>query len=215
MHAQVGSGRGVDWWGGGVGAESWGAGEGGPANSRCSFGCLVLRSRRGSDTALPAELLGTALPMTLTTLTLCTSHRYIPAPFSIPCQVAFLVGLIYTLVGLLRLGWLFNFLSHSVISGFMGGACLTIGLSQARSAACPPACPHACLPASPPCSQLLAFTLSHASLPPRPKLTFPCAPAPSAGPLSAGAAAPPVTPLPGHPAAHLCAPPRGQVGRQQ
>lgn len=50
--------------------------------------------------------------------------------------MAFLAGCLYTLVGVLRLGWLTNFLSHSVISGFMTGASVIIGLSQARCAFC-------------------------------------------------------------------------------
>ena len=45
-------------------------------------------------------------------------------------QVAFLAGCLYTLVGILRLGWVTNFLSHSVIAGFMTGASVIIGLSQ-------------------------------------------------------------------------------------
>ena len=48
-------------------------------------------------------------------------------------QVAFIAGVMYTLVGLLRLGWLTNFISHSVISGFMSGAAVIIGLSQVCS----------------------------------------------------------------------------------
>ena len=36
----------------------------------------------------------------------------------------------YTAVGVLRMGWVTNFLSHAVISGFMTGACVTIALSQ-------------------------------------------------------------------------------------
>ncbi len=47
-----------------------------------------------------------------------------------PLQVAFIAGLMYTTVGLLRLGWLTNFLSHTTISGFMSGACIVIALSQ-------------------------------------------------------------------------------------
>ena len=43
-------------------------------------------------------------------------------------QVAFLAGVFYTLVGVLRLGFFTNFLSHSVISGFMTGAATLIGL---------------------------------------------------------------------------------------
>ena len=45
-------------------------------------------------------------------------------------QVAFLAGCLYSLVGIFRLGWLTNFLSHSVIAGFMSGASVIIALSQ-------------------------------------------------------------------------------------
>lgn len=38
----------------------------------------------------------------------------------------------YTAVGLLRLGWITNFLSSAVISGFMTGASVIIALSQVR-----------------------------------------------------------------------------------
>ena len=48
-------------------------------------------------------------------------------------QVAFLAGCLYTIVGILKLGWLTNFLSHSVISGFMSGASVIIALSQVES----------------------------------------------------------------------------------
>jgi sulfate transporter 4 len=47
-------------------------------------------------------------------------------------QVALLAGLMYTAVGLLRLGWVTNFLSHSVIGGFMSGASVIIGLNQVK-----------------------------------------------------------------------------------
>ena len=45
-------------------------------------------------------------------------------------QISLLVGLMYAAVGLLRLGFLTNFLSRSVISGFTTGAALVIGASQ-------------------------------------------------------------------------------------
>jgi sulfate transporter 4 len=45
-------------------------------------------------------------------------------------QLAFLVACLYTGVGVLRLGWLINFLSHSVITGFTSGAAIIIALSQ-------------------------------------------------------------------------------------
>lgn len=47
-------------------------------------------------------------------------------------QVAFLAGVMYTGVALLRLGWVIRFLSHSVISGFMSGAAITIALGQVK-----------------------------------------------------------------------------------
>lgn len=46
-------------------------------------------------------------------------------------QVAFIAGVMYTCVGLLNLGWITNFISHTVIAGFMSGAAVIIGLSQA------------------------------------------------------------------------------------
>jgi sulfate permease, SulP family len=46
--------------------------------------------------------------------------------------LALLVGALLLLMGLLRLGALVNFLSHSVISGFTSAAALIIGFSQAR-----------------------------------------------------------------------------------
>ncbi|GAB4816018.1 hypothetical protein N2152v2_003064 [Parachlorella kessleri] len=48
-------------------------------------------------------------------------------------QVAFLVGVLYTAISLLRLGWLTNFLSHSVVSGFMSGASISIAASQLKT----------------------------------------------------------------------------------
>jgi sulfate transporter 4 len=47
-------------------------------------------------------------------------------------QTTFLVGVLYLAVGVLRLGFFANFLSHSVISGFTTGAALIIGLSQMK-----------------------------------------------------------------------------------
>ena len=52
--------------------------------------------------------------------------------YGLAWQVAFLAGCLYTIVGILKLGWLTNFLSHSVISGFMSGASVIIALSQVR-----------------------------------------------------------------------------------
>ncbi|CAM6114239.1 unnamed protein product [Calypogeia fissa] len=48
-------------------------------------------------------------------------------------QLALLVGIIECLMGLVRLGWLIRFISHSVVSGFTTGSAVIIGLSQAKS----------------------------------------------------------------------------------
>jgi len=47
-------------------------------------------------------------------------------------SLAFMVGLIQLLLGLFRLGFLVNFLSHPVVSGFTAAAALIIGFSQLR-----------------------------------------------------------------------------------
>lgn len=47
-------------------------------------------------------------------------------------QVALLAGLLYSAVGFLQLGWIINFLSQSVIAGFMTGASVIIGLQQVK-----------------------------------------------------------------------------------
>lgn len=48
-------------------------------------------------------------------------------------QVAFVAGFFYTAVGVLRLGWVINFLlSAPTVSGFMTGAAITIALSQVK-----------------------------------------------------------------------------------
>ncbi|MFN8338783.1 MAG: SulP family inorganic anion transporter [Saprospiraceae bacterium] len=44
--------------------------------------------------------------------------------------LAFLVGMIQLLMGVLRLGFLVNFLAHPVIAGFTSAAAIIIGLSQ-------------------------------------------------------------------------------------
>lgn len=48
-------------------------------------------------------------------------------------QIAFIAGVMYTLVGIFSLGWITNFLAHSVIAGFMTGASVIIGLGQVQS----------------------------------------------------------------------------------
>lgn len=46
--------------------------------------------------------------------------------------LALMIGVIQLLMGLLRLGFLVNFLSHAVISGFTSAAAIVIGLSQLK-----------------------------------------------------------------------------------
>jgi sulfate transporter 4 len=50
-------------------------------------------------------------------------------------QVAFIAGCLYFAFGLFRMGWVINFLSSAMISGFMSGAAITIALSQVGAAA--------------------------------------------------------------------------------
>eukprot|EP00798_Chlamydomonas_sp_ICE-L_P032252 gene32252-16818_t len=47
-------------------------------------------------------------------------------------QLAFIVSMMYTGVGILRLGWVTKFLSHAVISGFTTGAAVVIGMGQVK-----------------------------------------------------------------------------------
>ncbi|KAK3132520.1 hypothetical protein QOZ80_6AG0523520 [Eleusine coracana subsp. coracana] len=46
--------------------------------------------------------------------------------------LAFMVGILECLMGLLRLGWLIRFISHAVISGFTTASAIVIGLSQIK-----------------------------------------------------------------------------------
>ncbi|XP_019192795.1 PREDICTED: probable sulfate transporter 4.2 [Ipomoea nil] len=46
--------------------------------------------------------------------------------------LALLVGILECIMGLLRLGWLIRFVSHSVISGFTTASAVVIGLSQVK-----------------------------------------------------------------------------------
>ncbi|XP_015962439.1 probable sulfate transporter 4.2 [Arachis duranensis] len=46
--------------------------------------------------------------------------------------LALMVGIMECIMGILRLGWLIRFISHSVISGFTTSSAIIIGLSQAK-----------------------------------------------------------------------------------
>lgn len=51
---------------------------------------------------------------------------------AIALTLALMVGLIQTLMGVIRLGFVVNFLSHAVIVGFTNAAALVIGVSQVK-----------------------------------------------------------------------------------
>lgn len=55
-----------------------------------------------------------------------------PDYLALALGLALLVGLIQTMMGLVRLGFLVNFLSHAVVSGFTSAAALIIGVSQLK-----------------------------------------------------------------------------------
>ncbi len=56
-----------------------------------------------------------------------------PEYISLALTLAFLVGSIELLIGVLRLGFLVNFISRAVISGFISGAAVIIAFSQVRN----------------------------------------------------------------------------------
>lgn len=51
---------------------------------------------------------------------------------SLTLLLMLMIGLIQFLMGVLRLGFLVNFLSHAVISGFTSAAAIIIGISQLK-----------------------------------------------------------------------------------
>ena len=57
---------------------------------------------------------------------------YNPLYIMLAMQVSFIVGIMYLGLGILRLGFVTNFLSHPVISGFTSGAAIIIGFSQVK-----------------------------------------------------------------------------------
>jgi sulfate permease, SulP family len=60
------------------------------------------------------------------------SPQSTPEYLALAVTLAFLVGAIEVVMGLLRLGFLVNFLSRSVTSGFISGAAVIIGFSQVK-----------------------------------------------------------------------------------
>ena len=60
------------------------------------------------------------------------AHEGLGSPIMLAITLALMVGIFQLALGLLRMGFLVNFLSHAVISGFTAGAALTIGTSQLK-----------------------------------------------------------------------------------
>lgn len=60
------------------------------------------------------------------------SPQNVPETISLAITLAFLVGSLELLMGILRLGFLMNFFSRSVISGFISGAAIIIAFSQIK-----------------------------------------------------------------------------------
>ena len=56
-----------------------------------------------------------------------------PAYWAVAITLAFLSGLLLLAMGLLRLGFLANFLSHPVISGFISASGILIAASQLKT----------------------------------------------------------------------------------
>lgn len=84
--------------------------------------------------ALVSLLVSASLPPILQDegLTDATSPEYISRYTQLAFQCAFLVGLINIGMGLLRLGFITQFLSRALISGFCSGAAVIIAVSQIK-----------------------------------------------------------------------------------
>ncbi|MFQ4137055.1 SulP family inorganic anion transporter [Nodosilinea sp. PGN35] len=76
-------------------------------------------------------------PVAMDSLLVATSLSLLATPgdsdyLSMALTLALLIGLIEILMGVVRLGFIVNFLSQAVISGFTNGAALVIGVSQVK-----------------------------------------------------------------------------------
>ncbi len=92
---------------------------------------LVLYAALGTSRALavgPVAMVSLLVATGLGPLAAQGSHDYIAAALAL----ALMIGLIQTLMGVVRLGFLVNFLSHAVIVGFTNAAALIIGASQLK-----------------------------------------------------------------------------------
>ncbi|WP_052050775.1 SulP family inorganic anion transporter [Leptolyngbya sp. KIOST-1] len=76
-------------------------------------------------------------PVAMVSLLVATSLSQVAAPgspdyWAAALALALMIGLIQVCMGLVRLGFIVNFLSHAVIVGFTNAAALVIGLSQLK-----------------------------------------------------------------------------------
>lgn len=97
-----------------------------------SIAPLVVYALLGTSRALavgPVAIVSLLVASGLTPLAEPGSAAYV----QLALTVAFLAGLIQIAMGLARLGFLVNFLSHPVLAGFTSAAALVIGLSQVRT----------------------------------------------------------------------------------
>ncbi|MBT3305945.1 MAG: sulfate permease [Alphaproteobacteria bacterium] len=93
---------------------------------------LLLYAVFGSSRVLavgPVALVSLLVAGTINDLGSSVSVEQMPA---IAAQLALLVGIISIVLGLFRLGFIVNFISHQVISGFTSAAALIIALSQLK-----------------------------------------------------------------------------------
>ncbi|KAF7842612.1 high affinity sulfate transporter 2-like [Senna tora] len=97
-----------------------------------SFVCPLVYAFMGSSrdiaigpVAVVSLLLGTMLTDEISDY---TKHEYLRLAFT----ATFFAGITQMTLGVLRLGFLIDFLSHAAIVGFMGGAAITIALQQLK-----------------------------------------------------------------------------------
>lgn len=94
---------------------------------------IVMYAVTGSSRQLAVGPVALVSLLTATGLSEITEYEDNPALYvKLAFTVSLLVGIIQLGMGLLRLGFLVTFLSHSVISGFTSGAAILIGISQAK-----------------------------------------------------------------------------------
>ena len=90
--------------------------------------------------AVTSLLIGTTLPDLIPCYSaLGITNPNTPKPTQVDCQnqyntaaiqLSLMVSIMYTLIGLFRLGWVTKFLSHAAIGGFISGASIIISLTQ-------------------------------------------------------------------------------------